>query len=213
MKTLFAWPAVVVCLLLLVAPSAQAALMSDSDLWEDAAVDAHSGTLGAWPIQGIFDYGPYTMFRDSQPQGTTHWVEWHTAAAVTIESINLVGCHDGAPYNINQRGFSAFRLFYKVNSGDPWTLLHNLPDTDTDGNLRYDGGPSYPAANILEYCAAVPSTTAQYWRAEFDQYGPPSSASGPRVNELDGYDYIIPEPATMCLVGAGLVLLLTRRRK
>jgi hypothetical protein len=67
--------------------------------------------------------------------------------------------------------------------------------------------------NTLEYWAAVTPTTNQYFRAEFVQYGPPGNASGPRVYELDGYDFVIPEPAAMPLLGAGLILLAWFRKR
>jgi len=92
-------------------------------------------------------------------------------------------------------------------------LLHELADTDPDADHLYGGGPNYTPAQYLEYCTVVPSTTAQYWRAEFVQYGDVmGNASGPRVIELDGYDYVIPEPATICLLGTA-ILLLSRRKK
>jgi hypothetical protein len=215
MRLLVALPVVTVCLLFLVAP-AGAELISESDLWDvsqGGIVDDSSGCLSGWPCGNVFAPGQ-AIFDDYLPAGTVHWIEWHTPAAVTIESINLVAMHDGPPTrDIRYRGISAFRLYHSDTLGGPWTLLHELADTDPDANLRYDGGPNYPGENYLEYCVAVPSTTAQYWRAEFVQYGYVSgNSSGPRVWELDGYDFVIPEPGTICLLGLAF-LLLGRRRK
>ena len=217
MRVTLAAPVVIACLSFLVLP-AQAEPISSTNLWDvsqGSVVDGSSGCLSGWPQENMFEGGGgQTIFMDYQPAGTVHWIEWHTPSAVTVESINLVLMHDGSPRDIRYRGATSFRLYSSDTAGGPWTLLHEPAGTDPDDNLLYDGGPYYTGTQHLEYCTAVPSTTAQYWRAEFVQYSDIlSNSAGPRVIELDGYDYVIPEPGTIGLVAVGMLLLATRRRR
>jgi PKD domain len=127
-----------------------------------------------------------TYFTQDTEAGAVHWVEWQTPSPITLRSFNLVAYHgysDGQP-DISKGGFRQFRLYWGDGSGN-WTLLYELADTDPDGDLCYGGGPTYTAESFLELAVNVTPTTAQYWRAEFVQYGDTGLVC---INELDGYD-------------------------
>jgi uncharacterized Zn-binding protein involved in type VI secretion len=155
--------------------------ISSADLWDlsrGSSVTGSSGMLAsASSAENIFGDGE-AVFQDGQPVGTTHWIEWTTAAPVTVGSINLVAAHDG---DIRERGFSAYRLSTGDGAGN-WTLVYE-ESTDRDGNQRYGGGPNLVAENYLETSAYFSPVTARHFRAEFVQAG----GSGPRVIELDAY--------------------------
>lgn len=214
---------------------AHALVLSYTDLWDvsqGTVVIATSGALtGGWSSDvrnmfgGYFGSGPpdllnNTIFRDQLPAGTVHWVEWTTSSPVNVGSFNLVAAHDGdfdgyVTRNINFRGFSSFNLYARDSLASPWTQLYNYA-TDPDHDLDYGGGPNYPGQAYLELYANITPIAAQYFRAEFVQYGngsPPypygyGDAQGPRVFELDGYAPTgggggVPEPTTILLYGLG----------
>lgn len=214
-----------------------------TDLWDVSRGTSVTGTSGAltggWSSDarnmfgGTFGSGPSdvlnnTIFKDYQAAGFVHWVNWQTPAPITLQSFNLVAIHDYGqnPYefrDINYRGISRFKLFWGAGSSGPWTLLYDNtvnPVLDSGNHPTYGGGANYAQLNWLELFANVPLTTAQYFRAEFTQYGNGSraygDAQGPRIYELDGYAPTtppVPEPATMLLLGSGLVGLAGYGRK
>jgi hypothetical protein len=205
-----------------------ALVVNYSDLWDisqGTLVTESSGviSLGRSDIRNMFggSFGSVdpasTYFQDGKSAGFLHWVKWQTVAPITLGSFNLVAFHDGSPRNINYRGFSVFRLFSGDGSGD-WTNIYEYA-TDPDHDLDYGGGVNYPAQYYLELNEDVTPTLSQYFKAEFVQYGGiDPAASGPRIVELDGYaappaTEPIPEPATMFLIGSGLIGLAGLRKK
>jgi hypothetical protein len=196
--------------------TANARLVNYTDLWDviqgTVVTDSSGALLGSWSSDprnmfgGTYGSGPAdltnnTIFQDHQPAGYVHWVNWSTSAPVTLQSFNLVAGHDydsglnpyGEYRDINYRGISRFRLFWGDGSGT-WTLLYDHtvnPVQDQGGHPTYGGGANYTGLGYLELSANVPLTTAQYFRAEFTQYGSGSNlfgdAQGPRILELDGY--------------------------
>jgi carbonic anhydrase/acetyltransferase-like protein (isoleucine patch superfamily) len=167
-----------------------------SDLWDlsqGTVVTSDSGVIEVSDIRNMFGgmfgpLGPYTIFEDYRPAGYIHSVEWQTAQPIELTSFNLFANHDHPPeFDANNRGFSAFRLFAQ----NPLTLNFELlaevfpsnPYDDTPGNMASGG--------FLALSIDIAPTVAQAFRAEFVQYGG-TTASGPRIRELDGFGTIPP---------------------
>jgi len=118
-----------------------------------------------------------TIFADSQPKGTVHFIEWQTAAPVTIARFRLWAFEDSPDTNL--RSFDHVRLLAFVNNA--FSVFY-----EDDIASPYD----YLAPFLLRASTIAP-VTAQRFRAEFTQHHDPG-LSGPRVIELDGF----PEAAT-----------------
>ena len=125
---------------------------------------------------------------------------------------------------MNRRAFDHFELLAYV--GGDWQTIHEQDFAASTGNpYGYGGSPTYsPDTNWLELeVDLLKSVDAQYFRSEFRQASwTHSTAIGPRVWELDGYDTFldgstgtnpVPVPATMLLLGSGLIGLVGFRRK
>ena len=166
----------------------------ESDLWDisqGTIVTSHSGVIEEADIRNIFggNFGPFaeiTLFQDQLPAGTIHSVEWQTAQPIELESFNIFANHDHIPdFDANFRGFSAFRLFAQDLVTSNFELLAEIfpsnPYDGTPGNMSSDG--------FLALSIDVAPTVAQVFRAEFVQFGDIEPfASGPRIEELDGFD-------------------------
>ncbi len=162
--------------------------ISSTDLWDASngvEITGSSGELENCSAINLFQED-VTVFEDQQPAGAEHWVEWTTPTEVTVKSFNIVAHHDatvdGSDGNINQRGFSAFRLFYGNGDGK-WTQFFEY-SADPDKDLLYGGGPFHPESNFLELAFFIDPVTARHFRAVFVQYG---DGLGPRIDELDAY--------------------------
>jgi hypothetical protein len=191
--------------------------VSTLDLWDisrgtvvtSSSPMYYGGTSGASNMFGGTGSSPEAeraLFTDAYSAGYVHWVEWQTVAPVTIGSFNLVAAHDGSPRDANYRGFSRLSLYYW--SGSIWNKL----TTDYYPSNPYGGGPDYPVTNFLELYRLVDPVTAQNFRAEFVQYGNAAGAKGPRIVELDAFAPV-PEPATISLLGIGLLGIFGLRRR
>jgi hypothetical protein len=210
-------------------------IASTTDLWDvsqGATVTSHSGVIFGSDIRNMFgfvsgfptDPTVNTLFRDAQPTGTLHAVEWQTSAAVTLRSFTLFAAHDGLPRNATARGFSRFTLY----AFDPLTSSFNIELFELFPSNPYGNTPApefsvietNAAGNLLVLGANIAPVTAQRFRAEFVQFGFfAPNASGPRVFELDGFDAFhedvatsTPEPASCVLFGVGFLAISARGR-
>jgi len=149
-----------------------------------------------------------TIFFDA-PEGTVHWVEFRTAALLTLEKVYVAGSGDTEGL-IGNHDFRQFRLYAKVNAGDGWgsaVLTVDHPE---------DRGGLFAATRVL----ATP-VEGRFFRAEFDHwphvgYDPRWWTGSPRILELQGYGVALLEPAGLQaagFAGLGLVSLLLRRRR
>jgi len=172
-------------------------LPSSDDLWDvkrDIVVVKHSaldncGRNPATPYDmrdlfgGTFVDCPgepfHVLFADGAPTGFMHFVEWRTAAPVTIRSFNLWAAGDGSN---SAREIGNFRLLAKTGGSSEFN------------SVLKDFAPSHPYAYVNGVFGLLVSTdikpvTAQEFRAEFTQ--PAGSSFAPRLIELDGFSEFI----------------------
>jgi hypothetical protein len=198
-----------VILLAAALPTASAALTTDPwDVSQGAVLVASSGA-GACDLRNMFG-GQFTcvepgvvFFRDDQPAGFTHFVEWDSASVISISGYQLVAADDSC-CTAGDRGFTEFRLFVF----DPISTSFQLVDTFNPASNPYPG-------NLVDVTRSFASVSAQRFRAEFDQFAS-GGFPGPRIVELDAV--VAPEPSSglMCALGAsalGLFRRSSRRRR
>ena len=199
---------------------------SNSDLWDVTQGSTVTNDSGALNWNSFFRSDTSNMFGNAlpgtccddqaifadRPQGFVHFVEWNTSHPINLRSFVLSANHDGAPRDSNFRGFSRFSLFAK----DPVTGAFDNLLFEIFPALTYGDTPPPPNAiletdqdgSLLNLWANVPPTTAQSFRAEFVQRGSAPDALGPRILELDGFDFFaVPEPAVSILAVMAFVLL------
>jgi hypothetical protein len=164
---------------------------STTDLWQGTNVTSDSGVLSGSDIGNMFggNLGTVepglgrTLFRDGQPAGTTHFVEWQTPSAVTLQSFALFAAHDGFPRDANYRGFSSFELF-AWNSG---TSTFDSIFTYSPGNPYGTSvappngflGSNCTIANFLCFGVNLTPVSTDRFRAEFVSIGRVHGAPSP----------------------------------
>jgi hypothetical protein len=179
-----------------------------------------SDAIGAGPPTGVVkEPTHYVHFGDFSPAGFAHYFEFQTAAPVTVKAIGLLAAHDNAllgahnpPRDRDARGFTSFRLYadgdlvFEYFTSNPYGTSTApsqgvLLPVELDTHLALRANLSAPV-------------TAQNWRAEFVQASDrfAGHASGPRVLEVDGFGYLIPEPATGMSAAIAMLVLLSRIR-
>src|SRR5205814_2372489 len=144
-----------------------------SDLWdvsEGATVTGNSPLGNGFDARDIFG-GHFSttepdqiVFADGQPAGFVHYVEWQTAAPVTVGAFALFASGDPPAVN-NQREFARFVLKAKSDPGS----------ADYDLTLYTQDVNDHPYAfvdpvNYAVFVTNIGPVTAQYFRAEFVQY-------------------------------------------
>lgn len=164
---------------------------SPLDIQEYDARDAFGGNFGTYPPEA-----GSIVFADESAPFSVDYLEWKTAAPVTITGYNLFVNGDGG--DTGHRELATFVLKAKSEGSSTFDLVL---DAFT---------PSRPY-NFAQFSRTIGSVTAQEFRAEFVNAGDiDSSYRGIRVVELDA----VPEPEHAAIaVGASLLgLALLRRR-
>ena len=161
------------------------AATSTSDLWDvaqGAQVTATTGVLQGFAAPdafgaslGIFEPGAL-IFKDEQPDGFTHSVEWSTTAPVIADRLRLYAFQDEIA--TVQRSFRNVRIQARDLQSNAFVTLY-----DTVIAVPYQ-----LASRDLNRCANLRPMLAQQFRAEFVQNGG-GSFPGPRVVEIDGYNF------------------------
>jgi len=204
--------------LLPVSSPAQTYTTSANDLWDVSQGTVVTATSGAnAPYSDIRDMfgGQFsedepgdTIFADGQPPGFVHFVEWQTAAPVTVSSFVLFASGDG-PADSNQREFSQFVL--KAKSSPAATNFDLMLYTLVVTNHPYT---FVDPVHLALVAANITPVTAQSFRAEFTQYTAGRGYDGPRVIELDGFGpnppVIVTQPAnTVTITGMNATFSVT----
>jgi hypothetical protein len=204
---------------------ASALPISATDLWQSPTVLTHSGVVPQSDIRDMFG-GAFaaaetgnTVFRDFEPAGTLHSVEWQTAAAVTLRSFILNAAHDGPPRDANARGFSEFRLYAFDTLSSSFALIFTFDPANPYGTSSAPANSiveTNASLNLLSLGVNLAPVTAQRFKADFVQFGTfGGNANGPRILEFDGFDTFLtqasvpqaPEPATLAVLGPALLML------
>lgn len=163
---------------------------SSTDLWNGNRIRATSGFLTNGLGAGDALFGSMvgvepgnTLFRDHRPQGTVHYVEFD--ADRLVNTIQVFLSHDTPEPN---RAVSNVRLLARDFNQPEWNELFSF-----NPSIPYQNTSSAPKFAVVTDNAYLALRTtfkpvkAVMYRAEFVQSAMPSSASGPRVSEIDAY--------------------------
>lgn len=153
------------------------------------------GTANSYLEPGQFIFGGNGDNGYGWSRGTIHEVYWQTDTRLAISSFNLF-----ASGSSTSRSFDHFNLSYFNTDTNSWASLY-----DSNVSIPYDG--------LVISAATSAIVPADSFRARFRQYSVTEWASGPRIIELDGYGSVVPEPATMSMLGLGLAGLFFRRKQ
>ncbi len=160
------------------------------DLWNVAqgiGLISTSGVAGGYDWKAIFGadtsalprgYNGCAVFRDDQPDGTVHNLEWETPSPVTVSSFGLLTGSDGAMYSY-QRSFRAFKLYARSDTNSPFSLIYSeeVPVPNAGG--------VFP--NVISYFRNLSApVTASQFRFEVVQNGG-GPWHGPRIIRLLGF--------------------------
>jgi hypothetical protein len=176
------------------------------DLWDvsrgQIEITDHSG-LGAgherpYDIRSLFGFAPegveppLILFEKAAP-GTVHWVEWELPQAIELRSIFLKAGHEKMS---RDRSFQRFTLYARqADTGRQIKVFEIEPAHP----YAHTSAPPYAAIKDDIHCdlvlrANVVPVKARQFRAEFEQGGgETSTAYGPRIMELDGFDSFCPD--------------------
>jgi len=133
--------------------------------------DLFGGTYGSLESHDL------VIFADSQPEGTTHWIEWKTRRPMRLERVRVRARGD---QRTGRREFSEVRIYGRNSATNPWNLLEKF--TPVHPYAFEDGNEGLVCTMTLPTPAV-----AQQFRAEFIQgKAPDGTSNGPRVLRLEG---------------------------
>lgn len=125
------------------------------------------------------------VLRNAQSDGFVHFIEWKTAAPVTLRSFGFLASHEGGNVNF-QRAFREYRLLTFDEDIGQFTPVY-----EEMVSIPYGKGFFLDAGSWFRNFAKPIS--AQRFRLEMVQHGIAKMASGPRLIELYGFGDVITE--------------------
>jgi hypothetical protein len=181
------------------AASVSAQFPSSYDLWDlsqgtiiSASSETHplAGTPGGLLGQEGQDNSngnTWTYFADGQPDNFVHYIEWETAADVTIGEVRVFAFGDDF--------FNSGREF------EQFTLKAKSPGSADYDVTVFTFTPTHPYTfvdpyNFLVIDQVIAPLTARSFRAEFTQYTAGNGWDGPRIVEIDGLPAPLPPPSS-----------------
>ncbi|UVW29489.1 PEP-CTERM sorting domain-containing protein [Massilia sp. H6] len=196
------------------AVAVHAGTVSTDDAFTGASInDFSGGAHAASSFDGsLVDPFGVTFF-STDVAGTTGFLNFSTAAAVTLSGIHLFAQSDGEFFG-NRRSMSAFRFLADIdNDGVYETTLVDVGVDTNYGNAQTFNDLA-PAQDALEAAFRFGrNVTASRFRYEVEQGVTFGSFAGVRVQEIDAIAADVPEPGSFALLGLGLAVLGLRGRK
>lgn len=145
----------------------------------------HDGSLAANMFGATGGDEPDNAVFADAAGGFTHFVEWRTAAPVTVCRIDLFAYDNPGT---GDRGYKEFRLYAKNPQSQVFEFVTSFtPGNPYPGNDGFVFGSSFA---VLDFAAV----SAQEFRAEFDQFSSCSETLGVRIAELRAFG---PAPTTV----------------
>ena len=183
------------------------ALFPDVPGWEDDCTRdwPRSGVIG--PVHAVpsydGDYRAFLYFDDTYAENVVYQLTDQTIAADKLYTLNAWGLSGGVvPSGTNEKLQLSF--FYVDGVGDHIELASKV-------NLLPDDSPNYHLCDAVFFSDDMPDSIGEKLGIKFTSLDVGCTAAGWLGFDDVSLD-VIPEPATMMLLGLGSLALLKRRR-